>query len=212
MHLMSPNSPTEPRARFRFHGYNRHGVRVRQSVEAPTVDEAKRMLRDQGYRIERIWVAFDWRRSPWIWGGALLVVAGLVAAFMWLPLVAAAVSILLAVAIAVVVERERRDRLDSQQKRLRVAAVQSQQAHLKLLDERRKREEVLLDLAVQRIVQQLRQRRQEEEATLIQLEATEQTLAEGNHHVDLRRELERKRAEIVRLEAELRRLESSSRT
>jgi apolipoprotein N-acyltransferase len=197
--------------RFKFQGYNRHGARVWQTVEAPTVDVAKRLLREQGYRIERIWQAFDWRRSPLVWLGVLIVAAALGVAFVWQPLVGVAGTIVLVLVAAAVLERVRREHFDAQRKRLQLAAVQSQRAHLAWMEERRKREEVLLDLSVQRIGQQLQQRRQEEEATLIRLEATEATLPDMQQRGELRRELERKRAEIVRLEAELRRLEAESR-
>lgn len=173
-------------------------------------DEAKQTLAAQGYRIERIWAATDWTRSPLVWLLAAIAASGLVALTVWFPALGIAASIVLGLVGAWALERHRRQEFDAQHHRLKIAVARSHRAQLRLLNERRKREEVLLDLAVQRILAQLRQRRQEEEDTLVMLGSSEDTLLDDYKRSELRRELERKRSEIVRLESELRRIEAGA--
>ncbi len=196
--------------RYHFEGYNRHGVRVWQLIDAATPEDAKRTLREQGYRIERIWQAFDWRHSPAVWVAGAVSLLILLVAFLIVPLVGVAVTISLTVIAAAALERHRRNLYKSNEQRLRIAVVQSQQAHLRVLENRRQREEVLLDLAVQRIVHQLSQRRNEAEATLMQLEVAEDTLIDFQTKSGLLRQLDQKRAEIAKLESELQRMKANA--
>lgn len=192
--------------RFNFRGTNRYGAPVRQTIEAGSIDEARELLRQQGFRVDSISEEIAWHRSPAFWGLLIVAAAALAVVLIVAPLVGILCAVLIVIVLSGIWEGRRRQRHHDEQRQLHIAASQAERSQLEQLAARRRQEEIALNLAVQRIVMQLQTKRAEESETLLELTEYEATMPDLGEHRKLREMLEAKRAEIRALEAELGRL------